>query len=152
MATRDLQVGITDVNDNDPVFAQEHYTGVTVTEGATSTNIITFTTSDADSTFTAAYAISSGNSGGFFAFNGGTPNQLDVSSAIDLDSPTSDPAEYILVVTVADGHVTERTGTATVFITVTPSDDHNPTFDSTSPGSISVSLCILLCLFQCFIV
>jgi hypothetical protein len=138
--TETLRVGITDINDNNPAFNPQSYTA-SVTEGAaSSTSVVTLTASDVDSSFSPTYTIFSGNSAGFFTLNAGTANQIDLANVIDLDSPTSDAASYTLVVTVGDGQVTERTATTTVYISVSPTNDHNPGSASVSPsGTINIA-------------
>ena len=74
------------------------------------------------------------------AFSGSTAGLLETSALIKPDSPDSDPASYTLTVTVVDGGSPELTGTATVYVTVTTSNDHSPIFGTTIPtGTISVS-------------
>ena len=80
-------------------------------------------------------------------FSSSTPGLLETSAVINPDSPSSDPDYYILTVKVKDGGSPELTGTATVYVTVTTSNDHTPVFGTTVPtGTISVGWMLLLCL------
>ena len=134
--TRSLRVGITDVNDNIPGFAQSSY-AVDTTEGsAADTSVLTLVATDSDDSFTPTYAFLSGNSASMFRLDG---NLLEINTAIDLDAGTSDSASYSLVITVADGHVTELTGTTTVFVTVLSTNDHDPAWATWSPAYASAT-------------
>ena len=134
--TRSLRIGVTDVNDNIPGFAQSSY-AVDTTEGsAADTSVLTLVATDSDDTFTPTYAFLSGNSASMFRLDG---NLLEINTAIDLDAGTSDSASYSLVITVADGHVTELTGTTTVFVTVLSTNDHDPAWATWSPAYASAT-------------
>ena len=93
--TQGLRVGITDVNDNDPTFPNQYYYA-TVDEGATTTNIKTISATDADGTFTAAYALT--NDFGKFALASSSTGQINVNTAIDLDNATNDAGSYTIEV------------------------------------------------------
>lgn len=137
--TKELRVGLTDVNDNAPLFGQEVYS-VTVAESAVvDTSIATLTATDLDSV-AFNYSIIDGNTGGFFQFDGSTVDLLTVAAVIDLDSLTNNAASYVLTVKVADGGIPEQTGTAMVYVSVTPTNDNPPTLASVTPiGTVSVS-------------
>ena len=134
--TRSLRVGITDVNDNIPVFAQSSYTVDTTEGSAADTSVLTLVTTDADSTFVPTYAFVSGNTASMFRLDG---NLLEINTAIDLDAGTSDSDSYSFVITVADGHVTEMTGTTTVYVSVLSSNDYDPVWDTWSPVYVSAT-------------
>ena len=141
---RTIRVGITDYNDNPPKFSFASFQTSTTEGAAADTDVILLPATDADTTSTLAYAITSGNTDKF-KFDTTTKNQLKIKTAIDLDADTGDAASYTLVATVTDGGSPELTGSTTVFITVTPSNDHDPVFGTTTPtGTISVRMCALV--------
>ncbi|XP_070558932.1 protocadherin Fat 4-like isoform X2 [Ptychodera flava] len=133
--TTTLVVNIGDVNDSGPVFDSSSYF-VSVTEGsAINTAVKTFTINDADSV-NFSYDFVSGNDLGKFKIDDAT-NQLQVNTVVDLDS--GDPSDYIMIIRVKDGGLPELSGTSTVYVTVTSTNDHTPVFGSTTPATITIS-------------
>ena len=83
---------------------------------------------------------------GFFTFSGSTSGQLDLATAIDLD--TTGVAYNVIVVTVSDGGTPALTGTSTVTVNVGYVNDATPVFGATTPaGTISVSFCSIYTFF-----
>ena len=69
-----------------------------------------------------------------------------IQTAIDLDG--GDANFYTLIVEVGDGGTPELTGTATVYVSVTSSNDADPVFGATTPtGSIPVSFILHTCYY-----
>nr|XP_006825997.1 PREDICTED: protocadherin Fat 4-like [Saccoglossus kowalevskii] len=133
-----LTVDIGDYNDNEPTFDVHIYTAYIDETAAVSDVAVTLTVTDADSASTLTYSFVSGNADGKFEFNQAN-HQITVKNAIDLDVGADDPEEYILVVEVTDGGSPELSGTSTVIIMVTSSNDHDPVFDAASPTAATVS-------------
>ncbi|KAK2185389.1 hypothetical protein NP493_238g00006 [Ridgeia piscesae] len=138
--TGTLTVSVTNVNDNTPTFSQSVYEASVAESQAIGTSVAQLAATDGDVTSSLSYAIASGNVPDRFQFSGSTAGLLETSALIKPDAPDSDPASYTLTVTVVDGGSPELTGTATVYVTVTTSNDHSPVFGTTIPtGTISVS-------------
>ena len=106
--TTDLRVNVGDVNEADPVIEGSPTADAFVTTGATGgTEVTTVVVTDADTSQTFTYAITSGNTGNAFAIdNNGV---ITVASGTTLDRTTT--ATYDLVVTVTDNGV-DASGTA----------------------------------------
>ncbi|CAH1264999.1 FAT4 [Branchiostoma lanceolatum] len=137
-ATATLTVNVTDVNDNPPTFDRGIYT-VAVEEGAAGgTSVATLVVSDADSSSSVSYEFVYGNDADKFKFGTTNTNDVEVKTTIDLDSATPDEGEYKLVVRVTDGGTPALSGTTTVYVTVTPTNQHDPTF--TGSGTTAVSI------------
>lgn len=122
--------------------SSDTYLVKTVSEGASSsTSVAQLAATDADgNSVTFAFpATGHGNSAGKFALTSGGLISTS-SSAINLDSGSSDPASYDLVVLAKDGQSPELTGTVTVHIDVTSKNDHTPTFSATTADSVRFSL------------
>ena len=100
--TTDLRVNVGDVNEADPVIEGSPTADAFVTTGATGgTEVTTVVVTDADTSQTFTYAITSGNTGNAFAIdNNGV---ITVASGTTLNRATT--ATYDLVVTVTDNGV-----------------------------------------------
>ena len=131
--TRGVRIGITDFNDQNPVFSQSVY-DVTTDEGAAvDTSVLQLSATDPDSGITPVftYAISGGNTAGKYRVDG---DILEINSIIDLDTGVGDSAEYELTVTVTDqASPGDLTGTATVYVVVQSTNEHTPVWDAWSP-------------------
>ena len=133
--TRTVRVSVLDYNDNAPSFPFSKY-DVTIPESIPQdTSVLSVTATDKDVTTTIlTYSIHSGNSGNHFEFDSSTLNMIKTKSPIDLDRPSSDADFYSLVIHAIDNGSPSLTGSATVNIVITSSNDHVPSFsmDSTS--------------------
>lgn len=134
---RTVRVGLTDFNDNEPVFTSASNTKTIPETSPVGTSVFEFTVTDADSISTYIFNITSGDTGGYFEFNSSFRNRLQLKSIIDLDSPTSASDRYNLKITVTDGGSPELTGTAYITVSVTSINEHTPTF---TPAQISVTV------------
>lgn len=129
-----IVIKLLDANDNSPAFPQTLY-DVTVNEDeVASTSVLALTATDNDETFTFTYSIFSGNTGSKFQI---VSNELQIQTVVDLDSPNNDPSFYTLVVQVVDGGSPELTGSTTVLISISPTNDHDPVF--VAPSTVTVS-------------
>ncbi|XP_066284273.1 protocadherin-like wing polarity protein stan [Branchiostoma lanceolatum] len=138
-ATATLTVNVTDINDNPPTFDRGIYT-VAVEEGAAGgTSVATLAVSDADSSSSVSYEFVSGNDADKFKFGTTNTNDVEVKTTIDLDSATPDEGEYTLVVRVTDGGTPALSGTTTVYVTVTPTNQHDPTFAGSGTTAVPVN-------------
>jgi protocadherin Fat 4 len=135
-----ISLTITDVNDNDPIFAGLPYSK-TLAEGASSdgVTIVMATAGDADSGLygTVRYSISAGNSEGHFAIDSFT-GVVTTTQSLDFETTSS----YTLTVTAQDQNgtgdpLTRRSASTTVPVTVTDINDNAPVFD---PVSYKVSV------------
>ncbi|KAK2158072.1 hypothetical protein LSH36_178g06015 [Paralvinella palmiformis] len=135
--TRQLKVGLTDINDNSPVFSQNVY-DVTVAEGAAvDTSVLQLSATDADVTSTNfTYVITAGDSLSKFRFDATNPDTIEIAAVIDLDTGTSDPDSYTLTLQVSDG---TNTGVATVYVRVTSSNDHTPAFGTPTVNTVTMA-------------
>lgn len=134
---RTVRVGLTDFNDNEPGFTSASNSKTISETSPVGTSVFEFTVTDADSTSTYIFSITSGDTGGFFEFDSSITNKLQLKSVIDLDSPTSASDTYNLQITVTDGGSPELTGTAYITVSVASINEHTPEF--TAP-SISVTV------------
>lgn len=132
---RTVRVGLTDFNDNEPVFTPASTTKTISETSPVGTSVYEFTVTDADSAYTYIFNIASGDTGGYFEFDSSIINKLQLKSVIDLDSPTSASDTYNLQITVTDGGSPELTGTTYITVFVASTNEHTPTF---TPASISV--------------
>ena len=108
--TTDLRVNVGDVNEADPVIEGSPTADAFVTTGATGgTEVTTVVVTDADTSQTFTYAITSGNTGDAFAIDAN--GVITVASGTTLDRATT--ATYDLVVTVTDNGVDASGAAAT---------------------------------------
>ena len=108
--TTDLRVNVGDVNEADPVIEGSPTADAFVTTGATDgTEVTTVVVTDADTSQTFTYAITSGNTGDAFAIDDN--GVITVASGTTLDRATT--ATYDLVVTVTDNGVDASGAAAT---------------------------------------
>ena len=128
---RSLRVGITDVNDNAPVFNQATYHVSTIEGSTIDTSVVQVGATDVDSTASLFFAILSGNGDGKFRMDTSI-DTIEINTVINLD--VGDAVSYVLQVTVTDGSgVDALTGTATVYISVQSSNDHALIWNTWSP-------------------
>ncbi|XP_070559235.1 protocadherin Fat 4-like isoform X2 [Ptychodera flava] len=135
-----LTVDIADYNDHAPTFDRSIYETAVDEASNVADAVVTLTATDVDAITTVlTYSIVSGNDDDKFEFHNTISDRIILKSTIDLDSGAADPSEYSLVVEVVDSGTPELTGTATVHIAVTPSNDHSPVFSPTTPTTPTVS-------------
>ncbi|XP_077984865.1 protocadherin Fat 4-like [Glandiceps talaboti] len=135
--TQVLTFDILDYNDNAPVFGQTIYNGISTEGDAVDSIVAALSVSDADSTATFTLSFVSGNGDDKFKIDNAL-QEIRIKNTIDLDVGTGDSQLYSLVVRVVDGGTPELSGTTTVHVDVTPSNDHDPVFAATTPVSITV--------------
>ncbi|XP_052778546.1 cadherin EGF LAG seven-pass G-type receptor 2-like, partial [Mya arenaria] len=127
-ATIQVRVGLVDVNDNTPTFAQNVYTLSIPETTAASTSLLTLTATDDDVTdamltFTLEASSSPSAYSSKFELDSNTA-QLNLLATVDLDA--GDASSYILVVSVSDGGSSALTSTTSVIVTVTSVNDAAP--------------------------
>ncbi|XP_078597383.1 protocadherin Fat 4-like [Branchiostoma floridae x Branchiostoma japonicum] len=137
-ATATLTVNVTDVNDNPPTFDRSIYTAAVEEGAAGGTSVATLVVSDADSSSSVSYEFVSGNDADKFQFGTTNTNDVEVKTTIDLDSATPDAGEYTLVVRVTDGGTPPLSGTTTVYVTITPTNQHDPIFAGSGTTAVSI--------------
>ncbi|PIK51960.1 putative protocadherin Fat 4 [Apostichopus japonicus] len=115
-----VNIAITDVNDNPPVFQNVMY-NTSVVEGANQdTRVLTVSATDADSTSAdITYSIISGGDNRFVI--GPTDGRITVAGALDRETK----AGYTVTVRASDGSLSS---TATVAISVLDVNDNSPIF------------------------
>ncbi|XP_060602144.1 cadherin-23-like isoform X2 [Ruditapes philippinarum] len=127
---RTVRVGLTDVNDNTPTFAQNIYSVSKVESTAAATSLLTLAATDNDETAaTLTYSIETSSTPSsystYFGLDTTTPNQLNLKAVVDLD--TGADSTYNLIVKVSDGALSS---TCQVTVTITTENEHDPTFAS----------------------
>lgn len=124
----ELQITITDVNDNAPIFDQTVYFASVTEEQSGQVQVVTVSASDADSQDNGevSYSIVAGN----------TNDVFDISSfgVITTISPLNREtvASYLLTVVATDGGSPAKSGSAIVVITVGDVNDNGMAFVRTS--------------------
>ena len=115
-----VEIIITDINDNSPVFSPSSYT-ITVYENASiNFNLITVTATDADAAgpnSDISYSIPSGNDGNLFRIS--STGVISIVSALDFETAMS----HSLIVQATDNGTPSRTSTAVVSVTVMDVND-----------------------------
>ncbi|XP_067654493.1 protocadherin Fat 4-like [Haliotis asinina] len=128
--TQALDIVVTDVNDNTPVFSKAVHR-VHVAENSTGeTLLLTLTVTDADSGTNGLFTfnISDGNNDGLFRLDG---DDLYVN-VVDYESASSIDFTYSLTVTAVDHAADARTGVTVVIVEVTPENEFAPLWSSPS--------------------
>ena len=129
-ATMVLEVEITDVNDQDPVFTGP-ITAESVSENATVNTIITqlqATDQDLGDNAKISYSISGGNSLGFFGINSAS-GEVTVAKSLDLENETHAAGlSYTLTITATDAGIPPRSASESLSITVTSVNEFSPQF------------------------
>ena len=128
------QIDITDVNDNEPVFDQETYTPSIPEHSEIDTPVVVVSATDRDSGSNGEirYAITVGNSQGYFAINRKSGN-ITVSADIDREQVGS----FELTVHAKDRGSPRLFSFTTVSITISDINDNPPIFN---PDMYSSSL------------
>ncbi|XP_048242201.1 cadherin-23-like [Haliotis rufescens] len=128
--TQALDIVITDVNDNTPVFSKAVHS-VSVTENSTGENLLlTLTATDADTGTNGQFTfnISDGNNDGMFRLDG---DDLYVQ-VLDYEAGSSINFTYSLTVTAIDHAAHARTGVTVVIVEVSPENEFVPVWSSPS--------------------
>ena len=133
-ATKDVNIQVTDINDNVPVFTEQVYSGSVSEDIMAGTSFLRVNATDADvSRFNIRYYISSGNNGNVFTIND-TTGVLSRSSSGSLNYETG-PRKYDLIVAAEDsaeysgsGDIARLTGRAQVVINILDANDNAPMF------------------------
>ena len=124
MSTSRIEITITDINDNPPLFMQSRYT-LSLREDAPLASILTVVVTDADETGNAnsqfVITISSGNEDGLFAISSPS-GVLSLSSSLDFEMQTTHELNLI----ATDRGIPSLSSTAVVRITVVNVNDNPP--------------------------
>ena len=130
-----MQISVTDVNDNKPVFTTSVYSGTIAENAATSDVVLTVVASDADNGTNSAiaYSIISGNTGNVFNVDASS-GVVKVAAALDCETVNS----YSLTVRASDGATSPLTEDTTVVIEVTDINEHAPVF--TPSGTVTATV------------
>ncbi|CAH1246628.1 CDH23 [Branchiostoma lanceolatum] len=129
-STTTVIVVVEDMNDNEPVFL-ENMVNTTVSEAATAdTLVVKLNATDADSGFNGRidYRIASGSKDKFYITNDG---EIKVSPGgrLPLDRDLYGDSYTLLVSATDRGNPDQKTGTATVFITIEDINNQKPVFN-----------------------
>uniref|UniRef100_A0A2K5NBY5 FAT atypical cadherin 1 n=1 Tax=Cercocebus atys TaxID=9531 RepID=A0A2K5NBY5_CERAT len=127
-----VNINVTDVNDNAPVFSQDTYTAVISEDAVLEQSVITVLADDADgpSNSHIHYSIIDGNQGGPFTIDPGR-GEVKVTKLLDRETISG----YTLTVQASDNGSPPRVNTTTVNIDVSDVNDNAPVF---SRGNYSV--------------
>ena len=124
MSTSRVEITITDVNDNPPLFMQSRYT-LSIREDAPLASVLTVVVTDGDEPGNAnsqfVITISSGNETGLFAISSPS-GVLNLTSALDFETQTS----HELTLTATDGGTPSLSSTSIVEIMVVNVNDQVP--------------------------
>ncbi|KAL4226469.1 hypothetical protein ACF0H5_014452 [Mactra antiquata] len=137
--TATVSITVTDVNDNDPVFSQSSYSQSVSEIDPPGIVVLSVTANDADDPGTndygkVTYSISAGDAGVFSI--GSTSGQITTISAPNYETATS----YTLYIQAIDSGASAgaRSSTAIVTVIVTPNNEFDPTF-ITSSYSVTIA-------------
>ncbi|KAM4590460.1 protocadherin-16-like isoform 1-T2 [Fundulus diaphanus] len=135
-----VQVQVSDVNDNAPVFHQSEYRATVSEDGLSGSTVLTLEAVDGDlfrENCGFDFAIASGNSGNAFQIESSvhflegrgfqTVGSLILAEKLDFEAV---PA-YNLTVVVSDRGIPQRSSSVPVLISVTDANDNPPTFSRT---------------------
>ncbi|KAJ7405115.1 Protocadherin Fat 3 [Willisornis vidua] len=127
-----VNINVTDINDNTPVFSQDTYTAVISEDAVLEQSIITVMADDADgpSNNRIHYTIIDGNQGNPFTIDP-TRGEIKVTRLLDREKISG----YTLTVQASDNGSPPRLNTTTVNIDVSDVNDNPPVF---SKGNYSV--------------
>jgi VCBS repeat-containing protein len=120
-ASATVTITVTDVNEFDPVIANQAFSVAENTPNLASVG--TVLASDADTSQTLTYVITAGNTGGAFAINAAT-GEITVANTGALDHEVN--PTIVLTVQVTDSLAPTRSASATVTITVTDVNEFDP--------------------------
>uniref|UniRef100_A0A8C3R498 FAT atypical cadherin 1 n=1 Tax=Cyanoderma ruficeps TaxID=181631 RepID=A0A8C3R498_9PASS len=127
-----VNINVTDINDNSPVFSQDTYTAVISEDAMLEQSVITVMADDADgpSNNHIHYAIIDGNQGNPFTIDP-TRGEIKVTKLLDREKISG----YTLTVQASDNGSPPKINTTTVNIDVSDVNDNPPVF---SKGNYSV--------------
>ncbi|XP_042697901.2 protocadherin Fat 1 isoform X7 [Chrysemys picta bellii] len=127
-----VNINVTDINDNTPVFSQDTYTAVISEDAMLEQSVITVMADDADgpSNNHIHYSIIDGNQGSPFTIDP-TKGEIKVTKLLDREEISG----YTLTVQASDNGNPSRVNTTTVNIDVSDVNDNPPVF---SKGNYSV--------------
>jgi hypothetical protein len=130
-ATIDVQIDITDVNDEDPVF-NGSISAKEISEEATSGALITqlqATDQDLGDNAKISYSITSGNSLRFFDINSES-GEVTVAKSLDLETAAhAQGLSYTLTITATDSGQPPRSALESLGITITSVNEFSPQFE-----------------------
>ena len=129
----EVQILVTDENDNNPIFAKTVYSASVVEEQTGQVDVVTVSAVDLDSgnLGTVTYSIESGNNNNAFTIH---PTSGLVATAGALDRELQDL--YQLTVLATDGGNPARTGSAIVIVSVLDVNDNSMNFAETYSATI----------------
>ena len=129
-ATMDLEIVITDVNDEEPVFEPISAQEVSEEAPVDSTVIqVQATDQDLGDNAKITYSITGGNSLGFFDINSET-GDVRVAKSLDLETVTHAAGlSYTLTITATDSGQPPRSTSASLSITITSVNEFAPVFE-----------------------
>ncbi len=132
LATQDIAVTVTPVNDNNPVFTSA--ATFNVAENTTAIGTVVATDADLPSQ-TVTYSLSGGADQAKFSITSG--GVLTFQATHDFESPNDVGTDnvYNVQVTANDGN--GRTTTQDIAVTVTPVNDNNPVFTSATTVNVA---------------
>ncbi|XP_078250090.1 protocadherin Fat 1 isoform X4 [Pogona vitticeps] len=127
-----VNINVTDINDNSPVFSQDTYTAVISEDAEVEQSVITVIAADADgpSNNHIRYTIIDGNQGNPFTIDP-TLGEVKVARPLDREKISG----YTLTVQASDNGSPPRINTTTVNIDVSDVNDNAPAF---SKGNYSI--------------
>ncbi|XP_035385759.1 protocadherin Fat 1a isoform X3 [Electrophorus electricus] len=127
--TATININVTDVNDNSPMFGQAVYSAVVSEDAEPGRTVLTVIADDSDgpSNNQVRYSIVSGNHGSPFTLD---PLKGEVKVARQLDREKT--SGYTLTVMASDGGIPVRSGTATINIDVSDINDNPPIFSQSN--------------------
>ncbi|XP_043826311.1 protocadherin Fat 1 isoform X3 [Dromiciops gliroides] len=127
-----VNVNVTDINDNTPVFSQDTYTAVISEDAVLEQSVVTVMADDADgpSNSHIHYSIIDGNQGNPFTIDP-VKGEIKVTQLLDREMISG----YTLTVQAADNGSPPRVNTTTVNIDVSDVNDNPPVF---SKGNYSI--------------
>ena len=131
-STVNVDVTVTDVNDNPPVFTKSSYSGAIVEGAANGTFVSTVSATDTDhgDNGVVVYAIVSGDVRG--AFRVTADGEIQTTN-VTLDRETK--SSYTLTVQATDKGIPPKSATVLLQVTVTDANDNNPIFSAKTYAS-----------------
>lgn len=136
-STATVQVQVSDVNDNAPIFHQSEYRATVCEDGLPGSTVLTLEAVDADLSRDNCgfdFAIASGNSGNTFQIESSvrfleglgfqTVGSLILVEELDFEAVPS----YNLTVVVSDRGIPQRSSSVPILISVTDANDNPPAF------------------------
>jgi hypothetical protein len=127
-----INVTVTPVNDNSPVFISSSTANV----AENTTAVLTVAATDADlPAQTVTFSLAGGADQSKFAITSG--GVLSFNSAPNFEGPTDANGDNVYIVTVQASDAAGRTTSQTINVTVTPVNDNSPVFISSSTANVA---------------